>query len=99
MQPETVPVWDGYLPAVGDIVEARRTPVDRFVKAVVLWVSVRYSGRLRVHVQWLEDDPDAGVNGMSATGGRAVIRAGDKGYVVGPSWPVLVRPARRDGPA
>jgi hypothetical protein len=46
-----------YAPDVGEVVMARRSPVAKFVKAVVLKAQRRGDGQLRVKVQWLGSDP------------------------------------------
>ena len=50
-----------YAPDVGEIVEARRTGGDKFVEAVVMSVRRNRDGHLRIRIQWLGDDPNAGV--------------------------------------
>jgi C-terminal processing protease CtpA/Prc len=65
-----------YAPDIGEVVEARRTVAEGFVRAVVLDVRRTRGGGLRVKVQWLGNDPLAGVTV------RAPIEAGTVGWVV-----------------
>ncbi len=75
-----------YTPDVGEVVEARRTPVDRFVRAVVvLRPRRRRDGRIRVRVQWLDSDDQAGVDADEQL--RSPIRAGDVGWLIMPDGP------------
>lgn len=67
-----------YAPDVGEVVMARRTPVDQFTRAVVLAARRNKEGGVRVKVQWLADNPDAGASGPKP------IVAGTIGWVVAP---------------
>lgn len=69
-----------YAPDVGEVVEARRAPVNSFVKAVVLDARRNPAGNLRVKVQWLEDDPAAGVPDRGRR--RKPIVAGETGTLI-----------------
>lgn len=68
-----------YAPDVGEVVEARRTPADKFIKAVVVNVTRNREGALRVRVQWLEDNPDAGAPDKRQ---RKPIKALSHGWIV-----------------
>lgn len=65
-----------YAPDIGEVVQARRTPGDPLLRAVVLDVKRRRDGALRVKLQWLESNPNAGVLAPSP------ISEGDRGWVV-----------------
>jgi len=80
-----------YAPDVGEVVHARRTPADRWTRAVVLDYRRRRDGALRIKVQWIEANPDAGAPDKRP---RMPIKAGDTGWVVArqdPTEPPLVR--------
>lgn len=80
-----------YAPDVGEVIYARRTPVDKWVKAVVLMAHRNRAGNLRIKVQWLGDDPDAGAPTRYRP--RVEIRAGEHAWVVvdkDPTAPRLV---------
>lgn len=73
-----------YVPDVGEVVEARRSPMGRFVRAVVLGARRRAHGGVEIKVHWLDSDPDAGVTegpGRTLTGERVPIVAGTVGWV------------------
>lgn len=69
-----------YTPDVGEVVEARRNPADKFVRAVALHSRRKGDGSLRVKVQWLDSDPDAGAPNPGK--GRVPIVAGAIGLVI-----------------
>lgn len=80
-----------YAPDVGEVVLARRTPADKMVRAVVLDARRNRAGKLRVKLQWLDSDPDAGA---PHNGPRKPIVAGTLGWVVAdmaPGMPPLIR--------
>lgn len=84
-----------YAPDVGEIVEARRSASERFTRAVVLDVKRRPDGRVRVKVQWLGDDPTAGVTG------NFPIKANTVGWVIfkrGPGEPPMIRQIDKGSP-
>ena len=64
------------VPDIGEIVEARRSMAESFIKAVVIKHRRIRSGKIRTTVEWLEDDPHAGTNYP------APISVGDTGRVV-----------------
>jgi len=70
-----------YAPDIGEVVGARRTRVEPFLRAVVLMVKRRRDGALRIKVQWLESDDGAGWDPPSP------IVAGSVGWVVHPTDP------------
>lgn len=86
-----------YAPDVGEIIEARRTPADKFIKAAVLDARRNRTGRLRVKLQWLEGDPDAGCPHVSRTRKREPIVALSVESVVVPpdGAPPLIRQISR----
>lgn len=69
-----------YAPDVGEVVLARRTPADKFVRSVVLDVRRRPDGKLRVKVQWLADDDQAGYETDRYP--KAPIKSGTQGVVI-----------------
>ncbi len=82
-----------YLPDVGEVVLARRSAVDVFVKAVILGIDQRRDGDLKIKVQWLGDDPKAGIAGLP-------IKAGSVGWVVAKpgGWPPMIKQITKDQP-
>lgn len=88
-----------YTPDEGEIVLARRTPVDRWVRAAVLYVRRNSLGDLKVTVWWLEDDPDAGAGHGDAA--SKPIEANTKGWLTirrQPGVPPLVKQINRGTP-
>lgn len=88
-----------YTPDEGEIVLARRTPVDKWVRAAVLYVRRNSRGNLKITVWWLEDDPTAGTEGQGP--GLSPIKANTKGWVEirrGHGVPPLIRQITRDTP-
>jgi hypothetical protein len=74
---------------MGEVVMARRSPVDRFVRAVVLSAHRNKDGHVRIKVQWLEDDPGAGVPHDRP---RKPIVANETGWVISdPAKPPLIK--------
>lgn len=69
-----------YAPDIGEVLLARRTGVDKFVRAVVLDARRNRAGNVRVKVQWLDDDPDAGAPMPYRE--RVPVKAGDKGVII-----------------
>lgn len=65
-----------YAPDIGEVVLARRMRAEPFLRAVVLYVKRRRDGALRIKVQWLESNPDAGYAPASP------IKAGDQGIII-----------------
>lgn len=89
-----------YAPDIGEVVLARRTPADRFVRAAVLYVRRRPDGKLRIKVQWLEDDDAAGYEHSNYH--RAPIKANTVGVVIAstsPGDPQLIRQIDRGSSA
>ena len=89
-----------YTPDEGEIVLARRTPVDRWVRAVVLYVRRNSLGNLKITVWWLEDDPTAGTQGRGPE--ATPIKADTKGWVElrrGPGVPPLIKQIPKGTPA
>jgi hypothetical protein len=68
-----------YAPDIGEIIYARRTPADKLTRAVVLDARRNRDGHLRVKLQWLESNPDAGSGDPRF---NEPIRAGSYGWVV-----------------
>lgn len=50
-------VRTNYLPEKGEIIWARRTPVDRYLRAVVKVAWKQRDGCTKIHIVWLESDP------------------------------------------
>lgn len=67
-----------FVPDIGEVIMARRTPASTFLSAVVLRVRRLRDGDIRVTVQWMESDPDASV------WTDAPIEAGDIDRIVFP---------------
>lgn len=65
-----------YVPDIGEVLYARRTKIEPFLKAIVLLARRRRDGAIRIKVQWLESNPDAGAWVESP------IVAGTVGWVV-----------------
>lgn len=90
-----------YAPDVGEVVMARRTPADRFVRAVVLAVRRNRAGNLRIRMQWIESDPNAGAPEKRKDRVRKPIEAGTVGWVTqvqgGP--PLIVQINERPQPS
>lgn len=88
-----------YTPDEGEIVLARRTPVDRWVRAAVLYVRRNSLGDLKVTVWWLEDDPDAGTGYGDEP--STPIEANTKGWLTirrQPGAPPLIKQISRGTP-
>jgi hypothetical protein len=84
-----------YAPDIGEVVEARRTLSEEFIRAVVLDVKRNREGGLRVRVQWLSSNPQSGVTGSFP------IEAGTVGWIVtksDPAEPPMIKQIDR-GPA
>jgi hypothetical protein len=87
-----------YAPDVGEVVLARRTPVDRWVKAVVLDGRRNRAGHLRIKLQWLGNDDQAGY-GKSGRPAAPIVR-GELGWVVcREGAPLLIRQIDGGAPA
>lgn len=71
-----------YSPDLGEVVEARKSKINSFTKAVVVVAQRNRDGNLRLRVQWLEDNPAEGIK--ANTPGWLVVVTGDEG-------PALVR--------
>jgi hypothetical protein len=81
-----------FAPDIGEVILARRTPVDPWVKAVVIRARRNSAKNLRLTVIWMEDDPHAGAEWR----GHATkpIRAGQFGWIElrrGPGVPPLIK--------
>lgn len=86
-----------YAPDIGEVVEARRSVTARWVRAVVTGVRRLRDGQLKIRVQWIESDPDAG--GADPTRPIVPIVAGDVGYMMADGdGPPLIRQIDR-GPS
>lgn len=86
-----------YVPDVGEVLYARRAPVEPWVKAVVLGVRRLKAGRVRLKVQWIESDPQAGVPDDDCV--AVPIVAGDVGWVLMKEGaPLLAKQVHRDAP-
>lgn len=64
-----------YVPDIGQVVMARRSPIEPFTRAVILFVRRSRGGYLKLTVQWLEDAPTAGVDSPKP------IVAGTRGWI------------------
>lgn len=74
-----------YAPDIGEVVLARRSRLDPYLRAVVLHVKRRRDRSLRIKLQWLESDPNAGWRVESP------IVAGTTGVVIEPIDPTEPR--------
>jgi hypothetical protein len=84
-----------YAPDIGEVLYARRTPADRWTLAVVLSARRNRAGHVRLKVQWLEDNPDAG--SVRSDYPRVPIKAHTTGVLVlDPGKHALVRQVDRD---
>lgn len=84
-----------YAPDIGEVLLGRRTPADRWTRAVVLDVRRTRAALLRVKVQWMEDNPDAGAPEHGRP--KQPIVAGTPGVLVyDPDLPLLVKRIDRD---
>jgi hypothetical protein len=86
-----------FSPDIGEIVLARRNPVDRWTRAAVTRARRNNRGNLKLTVWWLEDDPHAGVAQDGRT--RKPIKAHTIGYIEvrrGPGVPPLIKQITRD---
>jgi hypothetical protein len=89
-----------YAPDVGEVVWARRTPVESWVRAAILTIRRNSKGDLKFTVWWLEDDPDAG-SGHEGRGSKP-IKAHTRGWIEvkrGPGVPPLIKQITKDTPA
>jgi hypothetical protein len=89
-----------YTPDEGEIVLARRTPIDRWVRAAVIYVRRNSLGNLKITVWWLEDDPMAGPQDEGSE--PTPIKANTKGWVEVrriPGAPPLIKQIPRGAPA
>lgn len=64
-----------FVPDVGEVVMARRSPVDAWLRAVVTHVRRQRTGKIKLTVLWLDSDPHAGAQGPKP------IVANTKGWV------------------
>lgn len=79
-----------YAPDIGEVILARRAPVDQFTRAVVLFARRNKNGHLKVKVQWLDDYPEAGASGPKP------IKANTIGWVIAdPDKPPLIKQISR----
>lgn len=88
-----------YAPDVGEVVLARRTPVDPFVRAVVVRVRRNRARNLKITVIWLEDDPNAGTDWSGR--GKRPIKAHQFGWIEvrqGRGVPPLIKQISRGAP-
>lgn len=79
-----------YAPDVGEVVEAKRGPSDRWTRAVVVRAYRNREGNLKVKVQWLEDDPTAGV-GDHGRPRKPIVALSHSYMVIKEGEPPLVR--------
>lgn len=63
-----------YTADIGEVVDARLSPVDPFVPAVVTAVSRRRDGAIRYVVVWLRTQP--GTTAVAGAKGRFYVRPG-----------------------
>lgn len=68
-----------YAPSAGEVLLARRSASDKWVRAVVLDARRNRAGGVRIKLQWLESDPNAL---CGAPGREAPLEAGNVGWVV-----------------
>ena len=86
-----------YAPDVGEVVMARRTPADNWVRAVVLNARRNREGNVKIKVQWMESDPGAGMRVGSEP--RKPIVAGTPGFlVIDPGEPPLIKHIDKGSP-
>lgn len=81
-----------YAPDIGEVILARRTPADRWLRAVVLTAKRNRAGDVRLKIQWLEDDPHAGAPKPGKP--KVPIVAGSPGWVIDkrdPTEPRLIQ--------
>jgi hypothetical protein len=78
-------------PAIGEVVDARRSTADGWTRAIVVKMSRDRDGDLKFTVYWMADDPKAG-------DGSKPIRAFSTGYIRAAkgAWPPLIRQISRD---
>lgn len=84
-----------YLPDVGEIVLARRSGADKYVKAVILTKPRRIpGGKVKFKVQWLESDRSTGGEG------REPIIQGEVGWIEtgADDWPLKVKQINKGQP-
>src|SRR5690554_3439415 len=93
-----------YAPDIGEIVYARRNPIDRWTRAVVVHVRrIRTGpreGALRVKLVWLEDNPDGTVTLRGINKHRPIV-ANTVGWVIADQIegvPPLLMQVDRDTP-
>lgn len=81
-----------YSPDLGEVILARRTPIDPWVRAVVVKAWRNSARNLKLKIIWLEDDPHAGAEWK----GHATrpIKAHTFGWIEikrGPGVPPLIK--------
>lgn len=78
-----------YAPDVGEVIMARRTPLYRWTRAIVLGVHRTREARLRVRLQWMEDDPNTGMvyQGRKT---RPVVAGAIESFVTDPDDSLLI---------
>lgn len=67
-----------FVPDIGEVIRARRSAVDPFLRAVVVRVRRLREGHIRLTVEWLESDPGAGATKPSP------VVAGELGRITFP---------------
>ncbi len=91
-----------YTPDVGEVIEARRSHVGTFVRAVVLHARRRGAAIVEVKVQWLDSDLDAWIAREDEGREPAPIVAGTVGWVKemrADDRPPLIRQINGGGPS
>lgn len=87
-----------YAPDIGEVILARRTPGDKFVKAVVVRAARNKAGNLRLKVHWLADDPAAGAPRLSSPIRKPIIKDTQDHIVIVPDRPPLWKPLSEGQP-
>lgn len=82
-----------YAPDVGEVVLARRSASDKFVRAVVLGAHRNRAGHLRVKLHWLESDPNAGRTDYRRL--KPLVAGTTHAVVLVPDMPPLIRQINR----
>lgn len=67
-------------PDIGEVVYARRSPLHKWLRAVVIHARRNSMNNLKVRVQWLEGDPDAVK--LKTPEKKEPIKPGDHGWIM-----------------
>lgn len=62
-------------PDIGEVITARRSVMDPWLRAVVTYVRRQSNGLIKLSVYWLEDSPEAGSQGPKP------IKANTRGWI------------------